>query len=330
MRRATLADYSAITRLHNDYYGIGWPMTEAALRSLDRPPTLGYESTPPRIVQRWVVQRAATPVATALVRWTQLPDPHRYEINFVIDPGLDESSPLDKLRHQLLDQMLRWINLRPRQQRAHDLRSHARADRTADIDFWSAHGFVEFLREQDSLLDVAGFDHTPYRNLSDSLAAHDINIVAFDTLPQGPTTEHALYDLEQELRRDVPGWSGKDFYTFAEWRTVRLEAAEFLPAACFIAIQGETWIGLSYLTAQADADFLLQRLTGVRSCFRRRGVASALKLRGVDYARAHGYAQICTSNAMDNAAMRTLNDQLGFVPQPVWVHFKKPMIVLAP
>jgi GNAT superfamily N-acetyltransferase len=324
VRRATPADYPAIARLHNATYGIGWPMTERALLTLDRGAhILGYEATPPRLAQRWVVYAAGELAAMALVRWSQLPTPHRYEINFILAPDWADSPDGDRLRDQLYDKMTAWIALRPHRQRAHELRSHTRADFSADLDFWQAQGFDEFLREQDALLTIADFDPTPHAQRLERLAAQGIRIVPFNSLPPGTATEQALFELEQALRRDVPGWAGEDFYSFAEWRTARVEAAEFLPAACFIALQGDAWIGMSFLTRQPDADFLAQRLTGVRRPLRRRGIAAALKLCGIDYARTQGYRAVRTSSAVDNGAMQHLNAQFGFLPDSTWVHFKK-------
>ena len=61
--------------------------------------------------------------------------------------------------------------------------------------------------------------------------------------------------------------------------------------------------------------------------YRRRGVALALKLRGVAYARAHGYTRVNTGMASNNAAVVALNTRLGFVPQRAYVTFRKDLRV---
>ena len=103
-----------------------------------------------------------------------------------------------------------------------------------------------------------------------------------------------------------------------------LHADNFLSAAYFVALANETPIGLSVLTAASRPDWLDQRLTGVLPAYRRRGIALALKLRGLAYARAHGCRFIRTDSAVQNAAMRGLNRQLGFVEHTAWVFYKQP------
>jgi GNAT superfamily N-acetyltransferase len=82
-------------------------------------------------------------------------------------------------------------------------------------------------------------------------------------------------------------------------------------------------VGLSFLTCAAHAGWLDQRLTGVLPAYRRRGIALALKVRGLAYARDHGYDWIKTDSAVQNTAMRGLNRRLGFVEYPAWVFFRK-------
>ena len=85
IRPVTPADYPALATLHNAYYGIGWPMTAATLEAFDQV-TEGGE-LPPRLAHRWVAEVDGDLAALALVRWTRIPDPHRYALNFVLADG---------------------------------------------------------------------------------------------------------------------------------------------------------------------------------------------------------------------------------------------------
>jgi mycothiol synthase len=58
---------------------------------------------------------------------------------------------------------------------------------------------------------------------------------------------------------------------------------------------------------------LVWGFTSVRPEFRGRGIATALKVRAIEMARARGMTRIQTENHQDNAAMLTVNRRLGFV-----------------
>lgn len=57
--------------------------------------------------------------------------------------------------------------------------------------------------------------------------------------------------------------------------------------------------------------------------YRRQGVALALKLRGIAYAKQHAYTTLRTSVDATNTASLALNERLGFVKQPAWIIFTK-------
>jgi len=61
-------------------------------------------------------------------------------------------------------------------------------------------------------------------------------------------------------------------------------------------------------------------LTGVLPEYRRRGIATALKVKTISYAREHGFRRIFTNS--DNPAMKVLNAKLGFVSGP-WRVYRK-------
>jgi GNAT superfamily N-acetyltransferase len=100
-----------------------------------------------------------------------------------------------------------------------------------------------------------------------------------------------------------------------------------LPDAYFVAVDGERYVGLSALwTSQVRKDELMTGLTGLTGTlreYRRRGIAVALKLKGIAWARDHGYQWIKTWNATTNAGVLAINQQLGFVKQPAWIEYAK-------
>jgi len=95
----------------------------------------------------------------------------------------------------------------------------------------------------------------------------------------------------------------------------RLASFELDPEACFLALHGERWIGYTLLDPKLSRDGRLEQgWTGVRKEYRQRGIGTALKLLGVEYARAHGYRSIVTAPRRQNVASFTMSTRLGFRP----------------
>ena len=65
------------------------------------------------------------------------------------------------------------------------------------------------------------------------------------------------------------------------------------------------------------------REEGVRSPAHPGGLAWALKMRTIAYARGHGFRQIRTWNNTMNRPILNINEALGFAKQPVWITFQK-------
>jgi RimJ/RimL family protein N-acetyltransferase len=93
--------------------------------------------------------------------------------------------------------------------------------------------------------------------------------------------------------------------------------------AYVIAVQGDEYVGLRELGKYPDSDVLLGGLMGVRRDYRNRGIGLAMQLRGIAYAREHGYRLIKDCTAIQNAPMQTLFNRLGYARAPEWQQCQK-------
>ena len=203
------------------------------------------------------------------------------------------------------------------------LRGNTRECWPQSLRFLETRGFAERMRSWESRLDVAAFDPTPHAGAEAHAAAHGIDIATYAELVADPDHRRKLYDLDCDLGRDVP--SPEPFTPPSyEWYVERVFGdPDLLPDAWFVAIDGATgqYVGMSQLWDSQASDDLYNGLTGVRRSHRRRGIALALKLRGIAYARAQGRPTIKTWNESNNRAMLAINEALGFVKQPAWIDF---------
>ena len=88
----------------------------------------------------------------------------------------------------------------------------------------------------------------------------------------------------------------------------------------FVALDPEDGIvGFASLHDTGSAARLEHGLTAVRPSHRRRGIATALKRAQIAWAAQHGYRELVTEMVDGNAAMRAVNERLGYRPIPATV-----------
>lgn len=205
------------------------------------------------------------------------------------------------------------------------LRARTREDFARGMRFLQARGFREDMRDWESRLDVAAFDPAPYSGHEAQVRASGITILtAAELAERDPDYRRKLYELDLELSHDVPAPEARSNFSYETFEHYIFSGPNYLPEGYFVALDGERCVGMSNLwKSQADPSELYTGLTGVSRGYRRRGIALALKIRAIDYARRNGVRVLKTWNESNNRAMLSINEALGFAKQPAWVSFVK-------
>jgi mycothiol synthase len=207
-----------------------------------------------------------------------------------------------------------------RQFAAISLRTFTREDIAHAMRYLEQRGFVVAKRSWKSALAVAAFDPAPFAGVIEQVLASGIAIRSIRELQAVPGWEHRYLDLYNAIQTDVPDFDPAAAVSFEHFQAMRLNSPRFLPEGQFIALDGDKWIGLCTLWTAPEPDLVHVGLTGVLPEYRRRRIALALKLRSVAFAREQGYRNMSTHNASTNTGMLAINNQLGFVREPAWVH----------
>ncbi|HEX4743452.1 MAG TPA: GNAT family N-acetyltransferase [Candidatus Limnocylindria bacterium] len=213
-----------------------------------------------------------------------------------------------------------------RERKAIQLITGVKESMTDGLEFALHRDFKEAKRDWESRLDVTSFDASAFAEAPRRVAAEGITITTLaQELARDRESIHAVYELDCDCVRDVPSTDPVTTLPFETWRKEVLESPNSTPDAFYIAVdRSGRYLGLSNLwRSLEDPSFIWQGLTGVRREARGKGIAMALKLRTVEYAREHGIREIKTWNDQKNRPMLRINEAMGFVKQPAWIELRK-------
>jgi mycothiol synthase len=201
-----------------------------------------------------------------------------------------------------------------------------RADWAHSIRFLEAAGFSEEYRAWESRLDVQGFDASPYLQLEEQLKLEGIELKSYADLVGTPDLAHEVWRLDMDACRDMPDPEPFTETGFERFETRALKNPDFVPEAYVVAVKTGNDQKLEFLSestlwwseGKPDA---WNGATGTRREWRGKKLALALKIKNILWAKTKGIAQIKTFNDDVNRPMLAINEKLGFVKQPAWVHF---------
>jgi ribosomal protein S18 acetylase RimI-like enzyme len=199
---------------------------------------------------------------------------------------------------------------------AESLHARTRADQSETIDFLASRGFKEYERKIHFALDLTRLDSASFsatcRQSQDQMVAAGVSILNLvDYSKKEPDWLPKLLIIYNRLGADVP--DADPYQPITQDAFGRFVADPDLPHACFFVATADTeLVGYSYLLVAAGKDEAIVAMTGVLPEHRRRGIATALKVHGMQYALSAGIRTMVTSASGINAASIAVNERLGF------------------
>jgi mycothiol synthase len=305
-------DYPAIVSIHNSL-NILWPEMP---RTPEGWAAVNQNRNPKSKHKRWVAVEDGHVVGFA--SYVQSPwsyPPGSFHVNAEVHPNHQRRGIGSALYDQVLNEVQTF--------NPPALRADAFTNLPQGFVFLQKRGFYEAFRETPVHLDVQAFDPSPYADLEPKLKAEGIVIKTLRELESDPDRDRKIYDLTCEVDQDMPH-EGDEYRepAFDDWVGWGLNDPSVLQEAYFIAMRAEEYIGMRDLSSYSD-DALLGGLLGTRREYRKRGIGLAMQLRGIVYAKEHGYHFLKTCTAVQNTPMQNLFNKLGYARDPEWQQCQK-------
>jgi GNAT superfamily N-acetyltransferase len=197
---------------------------------------------------------------------------------------------------------------------AETLQARVWGDSPESLQFLQHRGFSEVHRMYELRLDLREADLVAFADLPARLAAQGIQVSTLrEEGAKGERFWARMLDLQNAAMSD---WPDPDpdgvatVYTEREFRQV-FASWQVIPDAFFIAKAGGRYVGYSGLGADGrGGDTIGSGPTAVRPEYRGLGVATALKVLSLSWAKGRGYLAAVSRSA--NPAMIRVNEKVGF------------------
>jgi len=189
-------------------------------------------------------------------------------------------------------------------------------DQPAGMAFADKRGFRKTGRaDKHSRLQVSEAMIDGQENLEIELASQGIRIAPLAELGLDDRgLLERIHRMESETVLDIPSEEEIDPAPFEVWHKW-LEGPGKSPEWFWIAMDGSTPAGLASLVVASDKA-AVHGYTAVDRRYRGRGIARALKLKTIEWARARGIEFLYTDNDVDNLGMLGINQRLGYKSIP--------------
>jgi GNAT superfamily N-acetyltransferase len=246
--------------------------------------------------------------------------PHKFYLDLYVDPDLQGLGIGRKIHDYTLAALAEYDPI--------SVETETREDQDRAIRFLEERDYELKTRAHSSKLELADFDPEPWLDTVRFVTQSGIVVKNLIELRRDdPDFAHKIYAMENEIDKDIPYHDTFTPRPFDLWLQRFEDSPNRIDEAFLIALDGDDYVGITMLSSTRATDkALFTGLTGVRRPYRRRGIATALKVRALSYAKANyrtaegGIPYVTTENEVNNP-MYQINVRLGFIKAPDWMSY---------
>lgn len=202
---------------------------------------------------------------------------------------------------------------------APELTTRVGATNVAGLAFCQQFGFEPYLHMVNLDLDLRQWDASKFVPALDSATARGIAFKTYADFEDSEANRQRLYALNKALNATIPRDQPQPFVDFETYVKTRILPSTY--EGILLALDGDHWVGMSQISLREG--FAFQEMTGVLPDYRGAGIAQALKLHGMQFARRSGLAFVRTFNDVSNAPMIAVNEKIGFQRGQSWFQVRR-------
>lgn len=266
-----------------------------------------FRESPGRVQRRVVAEDArGTLIGYGILNREAYLPPHEFYLWVMSDPDCRGDGIGRALLHNL--------EMYARLQQPAALTSEVADNDPLSLAWAERRGFRVARHSFASILELSTFDEDRFAGTIERVEAAGIHFATMADFPDSRAYQQHLFELNRETALDIPNYESA-FPTFDAFRSTVFESEWYQPEGQIVALLGDEWVAMSAIRYIAEDNSMYNNMTGVRRPYRGRGIALALKLLTIRYARARGATFIRTHNDSANTPMLGINRKLGYRPE---------------
>jgi GNAT superfamily N-acetyltransferase len=199
------------------------------------------------------------------------------------------------------------------------LQAVVRGDDAASLAWALRRGYAVYHERIDAYLDLARVEVSRFEDPAETARRTGVRIASYAELAKERGSDidffnRSVWDLGLEIQDDIPQPNPMPRPPYEAMRPFFDEPA-MDHRSSVVAIRGDRPVGIT-ITQVKENGVAYTNITGVARSERGKGLATALKLVAIHSLRDRGVRLFGTTNDPANAAMRGINERLGYRPEP--------------